>query len=47
MGANKLTGRKRPMLGAAEGNLRTVVVQRANIPEREGAYFVLEDVAHS
>ncbi len=28
-----------------EGNLLTVVVHRASIADREGAYFVLEDVA--
>ncbi len=43
-GETKLAGRKRHMLVDTEGNLLTVVVHRANIPDRDGAYFVLEDV---
>lgn len=47
MGEKKLAGRKRHMLVDTEGNLRNGVVHRANIPDREGAYFVLEDVSHT
>ncbi len=45
MGEKKLAGRKRHILVDTEGNLLTVVVHRANIADRDGAYFVLEDVA--
>ncbi len=45
MGEKKLAGRKRHMLVDTEGNLLAVVVHRANIADRDGAYFVLEDVA--
>ncbi len=44
MGEKKLAGRKRHMLVDTEGNLLNVVVHRANIADRDGAYFVLEDV---
>ena len=44
MGEKKLAGRKRHILVDTEGNLLHVVVHRANIPDREGAYFVLDDV---
>ncbi len=37
-------GRKRHILVDTEGNLLTVVVHRANIADRDGAYFVLEAV---
>ncbi len=37
-------GRKRHILVDTEGNLLTVVVHRANIQDRDGAYFVLEDI---
>lgn len=47
MGEKKLAGRKRHILVDTEGNLLTVVVHRANIPDRDGAYFVLEDVVQS
>jgi putative transposase len=46
MGEKKLAGRKRHILVDTEGNLLNVVVHRANIADREGAYFVLEDVSH-
>ncbi len=45
MGETKTAGRKRHLLVDTEGNLLTVVVHRANIADREGASFVLEDVA--
>lgn len=44
MGEKKLCGRKRPILVDTEGTLLTVVVHRADIQERDGAYFVLEDI---
>jgi putative transposase len=44
MGEKKLTGRKRHLLVDTEGNLITVVVHRANLQDRDGAYFVLEDI---
>jgi putative transposase len=44
MGEKKLAGRKCHILVDTEGNLLTVVVHRANMPDRAGAYFVLEDV---
>jgi len=44
MGEKKLAGRKRHILVDTEGNLLTVVVHRANMPDRDGAAFVLEDV---
>jgi len=44
MGEKKLAGRKRHILVDTEGNLLTVVVHRANIADRAGAYFVLDDV---
>lgn len=47
MGEKKLAGRKRHSLVDTQGNLLNVVVHRANIPDREGAYFVLEDVSHT
>lgn len=46
MGEKKLAGRKRHILVDTEGNLLNVVVHRANIADRDGAYFVLEDVSH-
>ncbi len=45
MGEKKIAGRKRHILVDTEGNLLTVVVHRANIADRDGAYFVLDDVA--
>ena len=42
-GEKKLQGRKRHTLVDTEGNLLTVVVHRANIPDRDGARFVLDD----
>lgn len=44
MGEKKLSGRKRHILVDTEGNLLNVVVHRADLQERDGAYFVLEDV---
>lgn len=44
MGGKKLCGRKRHILVDTAGNLLTVVVHRADLQERDGAYFVLEDV---
>ncbi len=44
MGEKKLCGRKRHILVDTEGNLLTVVVHRADIQERDGAYFVLDDI---
>ncbi len=44
MGGKKLAGRKRHLLVDTEGNLLTVVVHRAKLPDRDGAAFVLEDV---
>src|SRR3712207_9364156 len=43
-GGKNIRGRKRHMLVDTEGNLLTVVVDRANMPDREGAALVLEDV---
>ncbi len=37
MGATKLAGRKRHILVDTEGNLLTVVVHGANVPDRAGA----------
>ncbi len=39
-----MRGRKRHILVDTEGNLLTVVVHRANMPDRDGAVFVLEEV---
>jgi putative transposase len=47
MGEKKLAGRKRHILVDTEGNLLTVVVHRANMPDRDGAAFVLDDVTHT
>jgi putative transposase len=47
MGEKKIVGRKRHILVDTEGNLLTVVVHRADMQERDGAYFVLEDVEHT
>jgi len=44
MGEKKIHGRKRHILVDTEGNLLNVVVHRANILDRGGAIFVLEDV---
>ena len=44
MGEKQLCGRTRHILVDTEGNLLTVVVHRANIADRDGAYFVLDDV---
>lgn len=44
MGENNILGRKRHILVDTEGNLLQVVVHRANIQERDGAYFVLDDI---
>ncbi len=44
MGEKKLWGRKRHILVDTAGNLLNVVVHRANLPDRDGAYFVLEDI---
>lgn len=43
-GEKNILGRKRHMLVDTEGNLLNVVVHRANIQDRDGAYFVLEDI---
>ncbi len=43
-GEKNIRGRKRHILVDTEGNLLTVVVHRANMPDREGAAFVLDDV---
>ncbi len=45
MGEQTIAGRKRHILVDTEGKLLTVVVHRANIADRDGAYFVLDDVA--
>lgn len=45
MGGKKINGRKRHILVDSIGNLLTVVVHRANIPDRDGAVFVLDDAA--
>lgn len=42
-GEKKICGRKRHILVATEGNLLTVVVHRANILDRDGAIFVLDE----
>jgi putative transposase len=42
-GEKNIRGRKRHILVDTEGNLLTVVVHRANMPDRDGAMFVLED----
>ncbi len=39
----KIRGRKRHILVDTQGNLLKVVVHRANIADRDGAAFVLED----
>ncbi len=44
MEGKKIRGRKRHILVDTEGNLLKVVVHRANMPDRDGAAFVLEDV---
>jgi len=43
-GEKNILGRKRHILVDTEGNLLNVVVHPANIPDRDGAYFVLEDI---
>jgi putative transposase len=43
MGEKNIRGRTRHILVDTEGNLLTVVVHRANMPDRDGATFVLED----
>ncbi len=43
-GEKNILGRKRHILVDTEGNLLNVVVHRANIQDRDGAYFVLEDI---
>src|SRR3712207_5014429 len=42
-GEKNIRGRKRHVLVDTEGNLLMVVVHRANLPDRDGATFVLED----
>ena len=42
MGEKNIRGRKRHILVDTQGNLLTVVVHRANLPDRDGAVFVLE-----
>lgn len=42
-GEKNIRGRKRHILVDTEGNLLTVVVHRANLPDRDGARFVVED----
>ncbi len=42
-GEKNIRGRKRHILVDTEGNLLKVVVHRANLPDRDGAVFVLED----
>ena len=44
MEEKKVTGRKRHLLVDTEGNVSTVVVHRADLQDRDGAYFVLEDI---
>jgi putative transposase len=41
-GEKNIRGRKRHILVDTEGNLLTVVVHRANMPDRDGAAWVLE-----
>jgi putative transposase len=43
-GEKNIVGRKRHILVDTEGNLLNVVVHRANIQDRDGAYFVFEDI---
>ena len=40
----KVTGRKRHLLVDTEGNVITVVLHCADLQDRDGAYFVLEDI---
>jgi putative transposase len=42
-GEKNIRGRKRHILVDTEGNVLKVVVHRANLPDRDGAIFVLED----
>jgi putative transposase len=42
MGGKKVTGRKRHILVDTQGNLLVVIVHPANIPDRDGADWVLE-----
>jgi len=44
MGEKKILGRKRHILVDTEGNLLNVVVHRADIQDRDGSAFVLEDI---
>ncbi len=43
-GEKNILGRKRHILVDTAGNLLNVVVHRANIQDRDGAYVVLEDI---
>ena len=43
MGGKKITGRKRHILVDTQGNLVVVIVHPANIPDRDGADWVLEE----
>jgi putative transposase len=42
-GEKNIRGRKRHILVDTEGNLLKVIVHRANMPDRDGARWVLED----
>src|SRR5205823_326383 len=42
-GAKRITGRKRHILVDSKGNLLVVVVHAANISDRDGADWVLEE----
>lgn len=44
LGGKKVAGRTRHVLVDPAGTVLTVVVHRANMPDRDGAAFVLEDV---
>src|SRR3712207_239283 len=44
MGEKKITGRKRHIVVDTEGNVLNGVVHRANLADRDGAYFVLEAI---
>jgi putative transposase len=44
MGEKKIRGRKRHTLVDTMGNLLRVVVHRADIQDRDGAYYVFEDI---
>src|SRR5579859_4984549 len=43
MGGKKITGRKRHILVDTQGNLVVVIVHPANIPDPDGADWVLEE----